>query len=119
MRTLFSSELTMQHSSYLIQTITRLLSNERNTLADFLICLHQIYESRSHEVEGFSSLFNFLVEGLNISEPSASKRVAAMHLAAKYPLILDYIREGRIHLTGLYMLKDELTEKACQAVLDD
>lgn len=102
----------------LVDELKKALSSERQALAQFLIHLSEYDCRRLYEVDGYSSLFKFLVDGLCLSEPAAAKRLAAMRVLRRWPEVSVRLAEGAIHLTGLYALSKHLTENNYEQVLD-
>lgn len=108
----------MSHGA-LVQGLRHALSTERLAIVDFMLHLDE-YESRGlHEIDGYSSLFKYLVNGLNLSEPAAAKRLTAMRLMRRWPMVSQLISSGQIHLTGLYTLSKHLNDGNHVAVLED
>jgi hypothetical protein len=56
------------------------------------------------------SLTAYSVERLGMSEDEARKRVSVARLVGRFPSLLDELRSGAIHLTGLFLLSQQLTE---------
>jgi 5-methylcytosine-specific restriction endonuclease McrA len=103
----------------LTSTLRRLVREERNVLADFVVYLAVFEHRRLYLAEGCSSLFGWLTERLRLSNASAFRRVVAARLQARMPLIAGYLRDGRITLTKLGFLRKVLTPENCQALLDE
>lgn len=54
--------------------------------------------------KGYSSLFNYLVEGLNYSEAAASRRITGARMLKKMPALFALIEQGDLHLSALQLL---------------
>jgi hypothetical protein len=88
--------------------------------ADLIVLLGEVEHRRLHKRLS-SSLFSFCRERLGLSEDAAYNRSKVARFARKFPVVLDYLRSGRIHLTGLRLLAkvvtrdniDEVLEQAC------
>src|SRR5262244_1484755 len=52
-----------------------------------------------------------------LGEVEECRRVAAARLARRFPVVLDIIERGEIHLTGLLLLRDYLTDESHQELL--
>src|SRR3990170_7472623 len=59
---------------------------------------------------GWPSLFAYCVEHLGLSKASAFRRTAAARLVARFPVVADYLADGRLNLTTLVELRDVLVE---------
>lgn len=86
--------------------------------ADLLVHLGEV-ETRGLALElGFRSLFSYCVEVLHFSESVAYHRITAARAARRFPQILDRIRSGELHLSGLRLLVPHLTAENCLELLD-
>jgi hypothetical protein len=56
-----------------------------------------------------SSLYTYCIERLGYSEDAALRRVRVARLAERVPRVLDELRSGAIHLSGLFLLSQHLT----------
>ena len=95
------------------------LKNERQTLAEFLEYLAEADRRRLHEAEAYSSLHKYCTAVLHLSEGAAYKRITAARLMRKFPVILSYVREGKIHLSGLTVIGPLLTEENHRGLLNE
>ncbi|HEY3496607.1 MAG TPA: hypothetical protein VGK73_18035, partial [Polyangiaceae bacterium] len=66
---------------------------------------------------GYSSLFNFLVGRYHMSESTAGKRMGAARAARRFPILLEMVARGEIHLSGIHRLKAHLTRENHEQVL--
>ena len=81
------------------------------------MCLAEVERRELHLKEGCSSLFSYCVERLGMAEGAAYKRVWAARVGRRFPLVLEMIAEGAIHLTGVHLLARHLTEGNHAALL--
>ena len=58
--------------------------------------------------DGYSSLFKYCTDKLGMSEDVAGTRIAGARLAARFPVVLDMLADGRLYLSGLRLLKPHL-----------
>jgi len=56
-----------------------------------------------------SSMFAYCVEVLHLSEPEAGLRIHVARTCRKHPGLLEMLRDGRIHLSGISLLAPVLT----------
>ena len=97
---------------------TRLLVGRSNQLlAALLAHLAEIEARGIHRNRACSSLYTYCIYDLRLSEDEAYRRVAAARLVRRFPLLLDSIACGELHLTGLLMLGPHLTEANLVEVL--
>jgi hypothetical protein len=70
-----------------------------------------------HRTRACTSLYTYCIYELRFSEDAAARRAGAAKLAKRFPVLLDAIAKGELHLTGLLMLGPHLTEANCVDVL--
>lgn len=92
------------------QQLSELLVSGARTEARILAHLAVIEDRRLHLSSGCSSMFEYCVQRLGLSENEAFHRLTAARLARRFPLIFRLIEERRIHLTGVCLLRDYLSE---------
>ena len=63
-------------------------------------------------------MFEYCVRDLNLSEGATFKRIAAARAAREFPVILEKVREGQLHLTAVCLLAPHLTKKNHHEVLE-
>jgi hypothetical protein len=62
-------------------------------------------------------MFVYCVERLNLSEAATAKRIQVARAARRFPVILEYLANGEVHLSGLTLLAPQLTEANVDDVL--
>ena len=85
--------------------------------AELLELLGEIDVRRLYAEQAFPSMFAFCTGELGFSEDVACNRIAVARLARRFPRVLDFVRAGRIHLTGLRLLDAHLTAENLEDVL--
>jgi hypothetical protein len=108
MDTLLVSDIS---DSELLARMPLLVRAENLAAAETIVHLMEIETRKLHLAQGCSSLYTFCMEHLGYSEDAALKRVRVTRLAHRLPRVLDELRSGRIHLTGLFLLARHLTEE--------
>jgi hypothetical protein len=78
--------------------------------ADLLVHLAEIEERRLHSEMAFPTMFAFCVDELGFSEDQAYNRTTVARAARRIPAMLESLRSGAVHLTGLRLLARHLTE---------
>jgi hypothetical protein len=79
--------------------------------ADLLLHLAEIEERGLHRNRAFPSMFAFCVMELGFSEDAAYNRINVARAARQLPAILEALRSGHVHLSGLRVLLPHLTEE--------
>jgi hypothetical protein len=92
--------------------------DERQGLARFLVFLAEVERRDLHLQNGYSCLKDLCLRGLGFCAETAKKRIWASHAAMKFPLILEYLAEGRLHFTGVCLLIRHLTSENHRELLE-
>src|SRR3954465_15401241 len=79
--------------------------------ADLLVHLAEIEERRLAREMAFPTMFAFCVDELGFSEDQAYNRTTVARAARRIPAMLDALRSGAVHLTGVPLLARHLTEQ--------
>ena len=102
----------------LLRRLDELVAKSRRGEADLLACLAEVDQRKLYLEQGCSSMYRYCTEVLHFSEATAFHRIRAARAARAYPLLLERIREGAIHLTGAMLLAPELTPENHVELLD-
>ena len=70
-------------------------------------------------MRGYSSLYDLCVRCLGMSEGQAHRSVSGARAAKSFPLALEMIADGRLHLTGLSLIAKRLTPENHAQLLED
>ena len=104
------------------ETLTRRLleirKQERSLLVEFLGYLAELDRRKTVVAQGYPSLFSFCTDSLGLSKASAFRRTTAARLLARFPLVAEYLADGRLNLTTLVELRDVLDEAHLVEILD-
>ncbi|WP_413587207.1 DUF222 domain-containing protein [Bdellovibrio sp. HCB274] len=92
--------------------IKSLARKEREVLHEILETLKEIDTRKSYLDFGFSSLFEYLVQGVGYSEGSAQRRIDAARLLREVPEISGKIQSGELNLSQI-----ALVQKAAREVI--
>ncbi len=87
------------------------IGSRRKITAQLVAYLGEVEARRLDVREACSSMYEFCCRKLKLSEGSAHRHIAAARIARKYPMVLDLLREGRIHVTALSMLQRYLDKE--------
>ena len=101
----------------LLAALTRLAAEGRRVTADLIALLAVVAERKVYAIEGYRSLHDFCVQRLLLSESQAYHRIAAALAAWRFPVILERLRDGRLTLTNVALLRQQLTEDNHRQVL--
>ena len=101
----------------LVREVAAVVERGNRLTARLLVYLAEVERRDLHLKEGCSSLFAYCVERLGMAEGAAYKRVWAARVGRRFPLVLEMIPAGDIHLTGVHLLARHLTEENHAALL--
>ncbi len=98
-----------------------LSANAARRKATALLLAHlAVIEARElHVLRGYSSMFDFCVRGLGMSEGTAHRAISGTRAAHRYPLVLEMLADGRLHLSGLSLLAPHLTAENHEKLLEE
>ena len=94
----------------LMAKLDQLVCVEHRVLADVLAHMAEVDARKLYCEDGFASMFQYSVERLKLSEGAARHRITAARLARRWPVILERVASGDIHLSGLGVLAAHLSE---------
>jgi hypothetical protein len=104
-------------NAQLTAEVTRLARGEREATVALIIHLAEFGERSLHIEAGFSSLFDYCMEVLHLSEDAAFNRVQAARAARRFPVIIDMLLKGSLSPTTARMLSRKLTSENHQELL--
>ncbi len=113
-----SYDLTKVADQDLLSNLEVLLCRERGTLAEVLAHIGEIDRRRLFAKHACSSLFEYCLSRLQMSEAAAGKRITAARLAHRFKSIVPMVARGELHLTGLNVLATHLTDENHKQLLD-
>ena len=106
-------------SSQLLSATRKLVQKSRGTEADLLEHLGEIDGRKLYLGGPHPTMFIFCVSDYGFSEDVAYQRITVARAARRLPAILDALRSGRVHLTGLRLLAPHLNAENVTAVLGE
>src|SRR5215510_14799562 len=95
----------------LLTKIELVMGSRRRLTVELVGYLGEIEERRLHWRRAHGSMFEYCTVELRMSEGEAFRHIAGARLCRRFPLISTFLADGRIHLSGLVMLRDLLTEQ--------
>jgi hypothetical protein len=104
--------------SDLIARMPELVLAERVASHEVVVHLMEIERRRLYLDQACASLYSYCKERLGYSEDEALKRVRVARVALRLPQVLDELKSGQIHLTGLFLLSTRLTPENARELLD-
>jgi hypothetical protein len=102
--------LTHLSDEALVASLASVCADERRLLAGLIQHLVEVEDRRLHLKAACSSMFDFCVRRLGMSEGGAFRRINAARLVRRFPGLLGAVERGELHLSSLVLLRDHLTE---------
>ncbi len=93
----------------LIAEVKSLIRRERGITADVIAHLAEMATREVHLGEGYTSLFAYCRDALGLSEWEAYNRIEVARAARRFPVILEMLGDGTVHLTAVRLLAPHLT----------
>jgi len=93
----------------LVAEVKSLIRRERGVTAEVIAHLAEMATRDVHLREGYTSLFAYCRDALGLSEWEAYNRIEVARTARRFPVILEMLGEGTIHLTAVRLLAPHLT----------
>src|SRR4051812_47626473 len=87
----------------LVASLRAICMEGNRVLARLLVHLGEIEERGLHLKAACSSMFDYCVRRLGMSEGEAFRRIAAARLTRRFPSLLPRIERGEIHLSALVL----------------
>jgi hypothetical protein len=112
-----SGSLAHLSDSELLSNTRSLVDQSNQVLAALLAHLAEVEARGLHRTRACASLYTYCIYELRFSEDAAARRAGAAKLVKRFPLLLDAIAKGELHLTGLLMLGPHLTPENVLDVL--
>ena len=98
--------------------LQRLAWVERRALVALLVHLSEFDSRRLYADRGQPSLFAYCHHILGYSEQGAYKRIQAARAAREYPVLLERLASGAVHLAGIVVLAPHLKPDNAVGLLD-
>jgi len=112
-----SYSLTLLQDHELLHSLNVVLSRDHETTAELIAHLAEVITRRLWAAEGYPSMLDFCVRGLNMSEGVALKRIQAAKTANQFPAIYSLVAQGKLHLSAVCMLAPRLTSENAHGLI--
>ena len=95
----------------LLTALERACGDERRSLTWVLRLIGEVDRRELYAELGYGSLYEYCTEALHYSENEAYLRIGVARAGRRFPLILETIERGELHLTGASRCAPHLTEE--------
>src|SRR5215468_10290282 len=101
----------------LLSRLAKILAKSRRHEAELVAHIGEVDARRLYAREAAPSMFAYCTDVLHLSEAEAYLRIAVARAARQHPVLLDMLRDGRLHLSGIAKLVPHLSPENRNAVL--
>ena len=102
----------------LLDHFAGLVVRDRHTTSELLVAIAEIDERKLWARHACSSMFLFCMERFHMSEQVTAKRLWAARTARRFPVVLEMVARGELHLGAIHLLARHLTAENHQRVLE-
>jgi hypothetical protein len=95
----------------LIERLKRLVAHDRATTARLLVHFGEVDARGLYRNQAYQSMFEYAVHALHMSESEAGLRIRVSRLGRQFPVALEMLARGELHLTALKLLAPVLTRE--------
>ena len=96
----------------LVHETKQAVVEERKITLKVLHLLRELQERKAYLDLGYSSLFDFAVQGLGYSESAAQRRISSMRALCEIPELEEKVKEGRLSLSTISQAQSFLRQEA-------
>ena len=100
-----------------LQGLATLVARGCTHTADLVAHIGEVDSRRLFVPAAHPSMFSYCVNVLHFSEQAAYKRIRVARMARRFPEIFDALAQGRVHLSGLFLLKAYMTRRNADELL--
>lgn len=93
----------------LIAAVKTLAEHEQHATVRLVTALAEMERRHLYRGQGYSSLYEYCVNVLNLSEDAAYTRAHVARMGVRYPVALEELATGAVSLTALRLLEPSLT----------
>src|SRR5262245_7505265 len=104
--------------SVLTRDLLSIVAQRRRITAEELAHIAEFDARKLYAPAGYSSMYSYCIEQLNLSDQAAYKRIHAGRAAIQYPLLFECLADGRLHLTAIGLLAPYLNDRNLSALVN-
>ena len=112
------TDLSALTDEQLVASLRDLIGQNRQLTAKVVLLIAEVEARRLHLAAACSSMFDYCTRVLGFDEAAAYNRIQVARLVRRFPLVLDMLQDGRLHLTGARLLGPHLAEDNHRELLE-
>ncbi len=97
------------HDDALMDRLHQLARRDSQLNAELLQVLIEVDRRLLYAERGYSSLWTYCVDVLNMPEPSIGVRIQAARCCSRFPRLLEMLHNGQLHLSAIILLSPHLS----------
>ncbi|HEY7923701.1 MAG TPA: HNH endonuclease [Vicinamibacteria bacterium] len=101
----------------LLRRLAELVSHSQCVEAELVAHIGEVDERRLYAGQACPSMFAYCTQRLHLSEAEAYLRITVARAARTHGVLLEMLRDGRLHLRGIVMLAPLLTQENRDSLL--
>src|SRR5215213_3744653 len=94
----------------LLDNLRRLVDRSNGVTAELVAHLAEVDRRKLYLRAACSSLHGYCASRLRLSDAAAFKRIQAARLAQRFPMVLELLQSGALHLSAIVTLQPHLNE---------
>ncbi len=115
--TTLAPRLDTMSDDVLLARVVEMVGRSRRAEAELVWHLAEVDRRRLYLREACPSMHVYATARLHLSDAEAYLRITAARLARRFPLVLEMLADGRLHLSAIAKLAPHLTEDNAEALL--
>jgi len=101
----------------LLERLSTLVARQRRVESDVVAHIAEVDARKLFLDRACSSMHAYCCEVLHLSEAEAYLRITCARLSRRFPVVLDMLADGRLHLSAIAKLAPHLTDGNAEALL--
>jgi hypothetical protein len=93
----------------LLERLRRCVADDRRTTGRLLVHMGEVDARGLYRDEGFSSMFDYCVRELHMSESETALRIRAARFGRRYPAAIQMLVRGELHLSAIGLLSSVMS----------
>lgn len=101
----------------LLRRLSALVDRHRRLESEVVAHIAEVDSRKLYRAQACSSMHAYCCEVLHLSEAEAYLRIAVARASRRFPIVLDMLADGRLHLSAIAKLAPHLSEGNAEALL--
>jgi 5-methylcytosine-specific restriction endonuclease McrA len=110
-------DLSRRTDGELLREFSGIVFHDRRSTAEMVSYIGEIQRRKLFRAKGYSSMYLYCVQAWRMSEHMAWKRIRVATVARRFPVVLDMIADGRLHVSAVVQLSPHRESQAFPELL--